>query len=1267
MALAFGSLVTEKAHSQGASNTCAALSSIHEFPVGTGCDLLAFNKPSNYTATIPGSGCGAGANVDAWTRFVATHTSTFLRYSTRKGNAVLTVYTGTCGALTQVACVNEFAGGAYTGEEEKLILSTVIGQTYIVRLEHVGANTPLTGKLCVVRFDPPANDECAAAPTIGPGSTPFSTFGATGTDLNSCASGDTKDVWFRYVSNCSGTTTVSTCGTADFNSALAVFSACGGSQLACNANGSGCADGRSKVSFNSSLGAAYWIRVSGEDNGMGSGTLEIDCEVTADNCGSASPIIDGVTAYRTSAATGSDVTSCGLNDSKDIWMRYTASCAGEVTVSNCGTAGFNTTMAAFTACGGAEIVCNDDAAGCGQASSITFIALPGEEFLIRVAGVGATKGFGTLTTTCAPIIWYSQASGNTDDPIWSRTPTGPAGPAVFNAYSSMAVQASHVVTQTVGTLTMHQLRVDVGGTFALGGTNQLVLLGDLQVEGAFQPNTGELRFAGGSKQLINGTAPIDVHDLTQDNTVGILLDADLAVRGTLRLEQGVFDANGRSVRMVSSASSTGRLGPVDPAASYVGALTMERYIPAGATNWRLIGSSVTGATVNDWKDDFFTAGFPGAHSPTFSNPTGSGILWPSVRYYQETHPGSDMNDGLVGASSAGQALTPGRGFAVWSGTTFATTSDFVIDVTGPPTIASTPVTLPMSYTDNGVPAIDGWNLVSNPLPSPIRFDQLVRGADVGDHIVYFDPATGNNATYDISLGMGMNGGTNTIQSGQGFWLKAHGPAVTTTVSESAKSGGQGGGFFGGDQAQLNRMVRLRISSGINQFSDEAIVVFSSGTAGIDTDDVPKFVFAHPQAPQIATSVDGTVVLAINAYGDYTTDVSIPVLVNVAVNGNYTISTTGMENVGLTCLRLEDLATGTITPLTEGATYTFTALADDDESQVRFLLHGSAPIAMASAGASCHGMEDGSASVQLGSGPVDVTWSHANGTVVLEQFAQQAGTVHVDGLSGGNYTVRVSGQGACGELSTAFVIDEPSALEITAEVRSTQCPNSDDGSIDLLVLGGEAPYAYTWSNGTNGASIAAAAGTYDVLVTDANGCEVQSALWQVEPGEGPLATIFVENTMVTTGTEVAFYSGSGADFGHSWDLGDGTTDTSSQPVHSYDLPGTYTVRLIVDDGTCADTTSMQLTVETTTSIVTEVGPSLNAWVSGDRIVVDHSFDSGDPVFVHILSTSGQLVQEHRFAGRPGRITLPTDQLLEGIWLVRVSHGNRMRNFALPVMR
>ncbi|MEZ4738034.1 MAG: PKD domain-containing protein [Flavobacteriales bacterium] len=256
---------------------------------------------------------------------------------------------------------------------------------------------------------------------------------------------------------------------------------------------------------------------------------------------------------------------------------------------------------------------------------------------------------------------------------------------------------------------------------------------------------------------------------------------------------------------------------------------------------------------------------------------------------------------------------------------------------------------------------------------------------------------------------------------------------------------------------------------------------------------------------------------------------------------------------------------------------------------------------------------------------------------------------------------------CGVMKTMFLVDEPAALEAEAITDPTSCPDSEDGTIDLTVLGGTLPYTYAWSTGSTDEDITVAGGTYTVEITDANGCTMAPQEYVVGAGEGPEASISVQSSTVMVDDEVAFFSASDLGLDHSWDFGDGATSSAAEPVHSYTLPGLYTVTLTVDDGDCASTTTIEISVESTTGLATIVGPRYNAWVSGDQFIIDHAFDNGEPVLVRIFSTAGQLVQEHRFAGHPARLTLSNSELANGVWLVRVSNGNNARTFSLPVVK
>ena len=222
------------------------------------------------------------------------------------------------------------------------------------------------------------------------------------------------------------------------------------------------------------------------------------------------------------------------------------------------------------------------------------------------------------------------------------------------------------------------------------------------------------------------------------------------------------------------------------------------------------------------------------------------------------------------------------------------------------------------------------------------------------------------------------------------------------------------------------------------------------------------------------------------------------------------------------------------------------------------------------------------------------------------------------------------------------------------------------AIDLTVLGGTAPYQYLWSNEATTEDIEVAGGSYTVVITDANGCTFEPQAYVVGSGEGPDAGIGVESFLVNVGEEVLFAPNTLDGVTNSWDFGDGEQSNELEPVHSYDEPGTYTVTLVVDDGNCIGTASVEIQVQVSTSITHQVGKDLNAYVSGDRIVIDHDFGGTAPVLIRVFSTGGQLAQEHRVSNAPARITLPTDELATGIWLVRVSSGETMRTFSLPVV-
>ncbi|MFZ1659495.1 MAG: PKD domain-containing protein, partial [Flavobacteriales bacterium] len=826
----------------------------------------------------------------------------------------------------------------------------------------------------------------------------------------------------------------------------------------------------------------------------------------------------------------------------------------------------------------------------------------------------------------------------------------------------MVVQTGDVVTNTAD-VDLKDVTVDAGGTLVLNASTNFKSHGDADFSGTLTTNDlSTLSFLGTGGVIVSSTDTLKLYNLTANVPSDLLTDANFQIRASLRLLDGDFDVSSGSLVLTSTSVGTGRMATVGSGATYTGDMTVQRYIPGTHTNWRFLGSPVAGQTVANWQDDFFTAGYTGSAYPNFYSPVGSTTLWPSIRYYDETKTYAAADTGIVGVSSA-QALTAGQGFLAWAGDNFVSTAAFTVDVTGAPNVALSPITLPMSYTSSGTNSADGWNLVSNPLPSAIAFDSISRGSDVPDQYWIFNPVTGSHQTYSSGIGAGQVNGK--IQSSQAFWLKANGTNVTTTVSEADKINDLAGGVFGGDQEATRPILRLTVASALNAFSDEAVFVFDQGTPDLDAEDAPKFNFHTFGAPQVASMATNGDPLAINFHGAYTTDISIPVTMDVDISGTYTISAAIAGMQGLSCVSLEDLVSGTITPLTDGASYSFEINAEDDAENPRFMLHGTAPLPLYAENATCANNPNGTATVVVANGPVNVNWTDAFGTILLTQNGIENGVAINDVLGAGNYSVHVSPIGACGEVTADFTIEAPEVIEAALEASTaTTCPNSDDGTINVEATGGTGDLYYIWNQGTIGTLLTGTAGEHQVTVTDDSGCSTTES-FTIAAGEGAIAGFTagsaVENQPVTfTNTSIASNA-------WTWNFGDGTTSTEMDPMHTYAEPGTYTVTLTAEDGTCTDVSTQEIIVDILTAIAhVNTANIFNAYATPQQLVIDHAFGNA-PVDVAVYDATGRMVMSRNGIVKPSTITLSDRELGTGVWFVRVKSGDTERTFRVPLVR
>ncbi|WP_415373958.1 ice-binding family protein [Patiriisocius sp. Uisw_017] len=205
---------------------------------------------------------------------------------------------------------------------------------------------------------------------------------------------------------------------------------------------------------------------------------------------------------------------------------------------------------------------------------------------------------------------------------------------------------------------------------------------------------------------------------------------------------------------------------------------------------------------------------------------------------------------------------------------------------------------------------------------------------------------------------------------------------------------------------------------------------------------------------------------------------------------------------------------------------------------------------------CNGFSDGSiiANVTGGVGPFTYSW---NTTPVQT-------TQTINGLTAGVYTVTVTdGTTLCTVTSTATV-NQPGILSSGIAITNVICFGNDSGSLDLTVTGGTPPYSFAWGPGGEITEdiFSLTAGTYSVLITDANGCTTTNSAEVLEPSEELAITYTVVDVLCNgylSGAIDITVTGGTPPYSYVWNNGTFTEDQINV------VAGTYSVTVTDANG------------------------------------------------------------------------------------------------------
>ncbi len=194
------------------------------------------------------------------------------------------------------------------------------------------------------------------------------------------------------------------------------------------------------------------------------------------------------------------------------------------------------------------------------------------------------------------------------------------------------------------------------------------------------------------------------------------------------------------------------------------------------------------------------------------------------------------------------------------------------------------------------------------------------------------------------------------------------------------------------------------------------------------------------------------------------------------------------------------------------------------------------------------------------GPYTYLWSNGETTQDLS------------GLTEGTYTVQVTEQGTCIASATYFVLNTLSYPTLNQNVVAELC-NLLDGSVDITLFGGLAPFNYTWQSGQTTQDLNnIGGGTYNLTVTGANNCTEtitavvpeNSVSFSLAGTPVPNSSCIVLNGSIDLNITPAVPSG-GPGYTYAWSSGLNTQDLNGIP------PGTYNVTVSAG-GTCTNTAS-----------------------------------------------------------------------------------------------
>lgn len=469
--------------------------------------------------------------------------------------------------------------------------------------------------------------------------------------------------------------------------------------------------------------------------------------------------------------------------------------------------------------------------------------------------------------------------------------------------------------------------LDELSSFWVSRSAPTLLLGDLQVNNlyalytaAFDVNGFEVVLGPNADMWVGGDAQITQDMVGGDGTIDAInivsgspeFDFDVEVEGDLNIgaaagQLGIspgrcITVNGTTTvgaNLVLRSDATGSAcfidnGPVVYSSKADANIIVETYIPS-KEEWHYVSSPVQNATAQ-----FFAGAYLNAYNP-------DEMQW---------EPFTNLN----------QAVNTMQGYSTKLPANF---SGQKLEFSGElNTALSAPLNIALS--DGG----DGYNLVGNPFPSTIDWDDANwTKTNLANAIYLWNAGTGSYTSY--VNGAGVNGGTQYIAAMQGFFVEATGPNPSLQIDNNDVRKVNDANFLKSEREIENQLL-IQLSN--HNEVDEAMIRFVEGASPqFDNEFDARKLFGRNSLAQVYIQNFIEDELSIQTLKSVKDTDLVPLGIQIEESGEYelffNLQNSFTEYVSIT---LEDKKNNDFISLQNHTSYVFQY--DSEEEPQRFVLH-----------------------------------------------------------------------------------------------------------------------------------------------------------------------------------------------------------------------------------------------------------------------------------------------------------------------------------------